>query len=105
LDLGVRKGLSLYTGDRARGAVDAILLVPEGENSIIDAPAKKQQKGDFIFRCAPHPTPPPPPFFFSHHITGCAEVPDFGALRWPVDWLVGNMSFLLMWQPRTGLTT
>jgi hypothetical protein len=41
-------------------------------------------------RATPH-TPLHPPFFF-HHITGCAEVPDFGALRWPVDWLVGRMN-------------
>ncbi|KAH9986179.1 hypothetical protein BJV74DRAFT_878530 [Russula compacta] len=50
LDLAVRQGLSLYTADRARGTVDMTGLAPEGENSIVDAPAKKQQKGDFIFR-------------------------------------------------------
>ncbi|KAH9964865.1 SNF2 family N-terminal domain-containing protein [Russula dissimulans] len=50
LDLAVRQGLSLYTADRARGTVDAAALVTGGENSIVDGPAKKQQKGDFIFR-------------------------------------------------------
>jgi len=50
LDLAVRQGLSLYTADRARGTVDTSVLAPEVENSIVDAPTKKQQKGDFIFR-------------------------------------------------------
>jgi hypothetical protein len=49
----VRQGLSLYTADRARGTVDTTALAPADENSIVDAPAKKQQKGDFIYRCAP----------------------------------------------------
>ncbi|KAI9509909.1 SNF2 family N-terminal domain-containing protein [Russula earlei] len=50
LDLAVRQGLSLYTADRARGTVDTTALVTEVENPIVDAPAKKEQKGDFIFR-------------------------------------------------------
>ncbi|KAH9001925.1 SNF2 family N-terminal domain-containing protein [Lactarius hatsudake] len=50
LDLAVRRGLSLYTTDRARGTVDTAAFAPEAENPIVDAPGKKQQKGDFIFR-------------------------------------------------------
>ncbi|KAI9456133.1 SNF2 family N-terminal domain-containing protein [Lactarius psammicola] len=50
LDLAVRRGLSLYTTDRARGTVDTAAFAPEAENPIVDAPEKKQQKGDFIFR-------------------------------------------------------
>jgi hypothetical protein len=55
LDLAVRQGLSLYTTDRACGTVDTTVLAPAGDKSIVDAPAKKQQKGDFIFRCALSP--------------------------------------------------
>lgn len=55
MDLAVRQGLSLYTADRACGSVDTTVLAPAGDKSIIDAPAKKQQKGDFIFRCALSP--------------------------------------------------
>lgn len=50
LDLAVRRGLSLYTTDRACGTVDTAAFAPEAENPIVDAPEKKQQKGDFIFR-------------------------------------------------------
>ncbi|KAI9435845.1 SNF2 family N-terminal domain-containing protein [Lactarius indigo] len=50
LNLAVRRGLSLYTTDRARGTVDTAAFAPEAEKPIIDAPEKKQQKGDFIFR-------------------------------------------------------
>jgi len=46
----VRQGLSLYTTDCARGTVDSTVLAQAGDQSIVDAPAKKQQKGDFIFR-------------------------------------------------------
>ncbi|KAI0298963.1 SNF2 family N-terminal domain-containing protein [Multifurca ochricompacta] len=49
LDLAVRRGLSLYTSDRARGTVDTSTFAPEAESPIVDAPEKKQQKGDFIF--------------------------------------------------------
>ena len=61
LDLAVRRGLSLYTTDRARGTVDTAAFAPEDENPIVDAPEKKQQKGDFIFRWvhfAPFHNPP-----------------------------------------------
>lgn len=50
MDLAVRRGLSLYTTDRACGTVDTAAFAPEAENPIVDAPEKKQQKGDFIFR-------------------------------------------------------
>lgn len=72
MDLAVRQGLSLYTADRARGSVDTTVLAPEGENSIVDAPAKKQQKGDFIFRCV---------CALFHQITAAQRVPDFGVPR------------------------
>ena len=106
----MRQGLSLYTADRARGTVDTTVLAPEGENSIVDAPAKKQQKGDFIFRCV-RPLSP-------NH--GCAEGSGFrtlvSALAGPLaGWLAGRSVgrpadrlagwFLLMWQPRTGWMT
>jgi hypothetical protein len=61
LDLAVRRGLSLYTIDRARGTVDTAAFAPEAENPIVDAPEKKQQKGDFIFRWV-HLTPFHNPF-------------------------------------------
>ena len=89
MDLAVRQGLSLYTADRARGTVDAAALATGGENSIVDAPAKKQQKGDFIFRWVP---------FFTKSLA--QAVPDFGACAvWLPGCLVGpSILQSLTWQ-------
>ena len=80
MDLAVRRGLSLYTTDRARGTVDTAAFAPEAENPIVDAPEKKQQKGDFIFR-----------WVTSLHFTTCADRPPFGVVGVPVQagWLTG----------------
>jgi len=117
LDLAVRQCLSLYTADRARGTVDTTVIAPpEGENSIVDAPAKKQQKGDFIFRCAPSFTP------ITSYARGSGpwcplarELEQVDKLTLAI-WLAGRLFgcldgwfwlafFSLMWQPRTGWMT
>jgi E3 ubiquitin-protein ligase SHPRH len=51
LDLAARKGLSLYTKDKAAGTLDTTSFSQENDQNAIDAPAKKKtQKGDFIFK-------------------------------------------------------
>lgn len=49
LDLAAKRGLSLYTKDRAVGTLQVTSFDME-ENDEIDAPSKKQkgEKGDFI---------------------------------------------------------
>lgn len=52
LDLAARKGLSLYTKDKAAGTLDVSSFSQENEQKAIDSPIKKKlQKGDFIFKC------------------------------------------------------
>ncbi|KAJ2921288.1 hypothetical protein H1R20_g15804, partial [Candolleomyces eurysporus] len=51
LDLAARKGLSLYTKDKAAGTLDVSSFSQENEQKAIDSPIKKKlQKGDFIFK-------------------------------------------------------
>ncbi|KAH9068111.1 SNF2 family N-terminal domain-containing protein [Lactarius deliciosus] len=50
LDLAVRRGLSLYTTDRARGTVDTAAFAPEAENPIVDAPGKEAAEGRLHFQ-------------------------------------------------------
>jgi E3 ubiquitin-protein ligase SHPRH len=56
LDLAVRRGLSLYTKENSVGTVTVSQF---GDAEAPPSPSKraqknKQQKGDFIFRCASH---------------------------------------------------
>lgn len=50
LDLAARQGLSLYTKDNSAGTLTATTVPVPGKKSI-DAPSKKAQKGDFVFKC------------------------------------------------------
>jgi len=48
LDLAARKGLSLYTKGNAVGMLNVGTFAADSDKKTIDAPKKKQQKGDFI---------------------------------------------------------
>ncbi|KAK2460408.1 hypothetical protein APHAL10511_007573 [Amanita phalloides] len=51
LDLAARQGLSLYTQDKSEGTLDLTSFSNiTAEKPRMEAPTKKQQKGDFIFR-------------------------------------------------------
>ncbi|KAJ7281752.1 SNF2 family N-terminal domain-containing protein [Mycena rebaudengoi] len=51
LDLAARQGTSLYTIGNSVGSISNITSLAEnGEKPIVDAPAKKNLKGDFIFK-------------------------------------------------------
>ncbi|EAU87406.2 hypothetical protein CC1G_02165 [Coprinopsis cinerea okayama7 len=50
LDLAARKGLSLYTKENSAGTLDVSSFSQEADKAVVDSPAKKRQKGDFIFR-------------------------------------------------------
>ncbi|KAK7030788.1 SNF2 family helicase [Favolaschia claudopus] len=51
LDLAARQGTSIYTKSNSVGSIiDATSLAGDGEKRIVDSPAKKMQKGDFIFK-------------------------------------------------------
>jgi E3 ubiquitin-protein ligase SHPRH len=51
LDLAARQGLSLYTRENSEGTLDLSSFSNlSAEKPQVDAPAKKAQKGDFIFR-------------------------------------------------------
>ncbi|KAJ7746946.1 SNF2 family N-terminal domain-containing protein [Mycena maculata] len=53
LDLAARQGTSLYTKNNSVGSIlNMASLAGDGEKKVVDAPAKKVQKGDFIFRHA-----------------------------------------------------
>ena len=54
LDLAARKGLSLYTTEKSQGTLDVApaAMAPDAATNVVDAPSKKKdQKGDFIFKC------------------------------------------------------
>jgi E3 ubiquitin-protein ligase SHPRH len=48
LDLGARKGVSLYTKENSAGTLNITSLAPNVEKEVVEAPIKKVQKGDFI---------------------------------------------------------
>ncbi|KAJ6625017.1 SNF2 family N-terminal domain-containing protein [Mycena sp. CBHHK59/15] len=51
LDLAARQGTSLYTKNNSVGSIlNVSALAGDGEKKIVDSPAKKVQKGDFIFK-------------------------------------------------------
>lgn len=53
LDLAARQGLSLYTKDNSSGTLNVeplkAAMRPTDKNEV-DAPSKKVQKGDFVFK-------------------------------------------------------
>lgn len=49
LDLAARQGVSLYTKDNSAGTLTAGPITAPEKNAI-DAPAKKAQKGDFVYK-------------------------------------------------------
>ncbi|TFK26931.1 hypothetical protein FA15DRAFT_666880 [Coprinopsis marcescibilis] len=50
LDLAARKGLSLYTKENSTGTLDVSSFSAEQDKAIVDSPAKKMLKGDFILK-------------------------------------------------------
>ena len=52
LDLAARRGQSLYTKDHAAGTLTAGPITAPVKSGI-DAPKKRAQKGDFVFKCVP----------------------------------------------------
>ncbi|KAJ7074914.1 SNF2 family N-terminal domain-containing protein [Mycena belliarum] len=51
LDLAARQGTSLYTKTNSVGSIlNVTTLAGDGETKVVDSPAKKVQKGDFIFK-------------------------------------------------------
>ncbi|KAJ3518518.1 hypothetical protein NM688_g9427 [Phlebia brevispora] len=49
LDLAARQGLSLYTKENSAGTLTAAAVAAPGKKAV-DAPSKKAQKGDFVFK-------------------------------------------------------
>lgn len=52
MDLAARQGLSLYTKDNSAGTLTAAPVINPGKKAV-DAPSKKVQKGDFVFKYVP----------------------------------------------------
>ncbi|KAH9919617.1 SNF2 family N-terminal domain-containing protein [Fomitopsis serialis] len=50
LDLAVRQGQSLYTKDNSAGTLDTSTFALAPGKNAVDAPAKRAQKGDFVFK-------------------------------------------------------
>ncbi|KAJ7460553.1 SNF2 family N-terminal domain-containing protein [Mycena latifolia] len=51
LDLAARQGTSLYTKNNSVGSIlNVSSLAGDGEKKVVDSPAKKVQKGDFIYK-------------------------------------------------------
>ncbi|KAI0830062.1 SNF2 family N-terminal domain-containing protein [Trametes gibbosa] len=50
LDLAAKQGLSLYTRDNAAGTLNVAPFAAEADKKKVDAPAKKVQKGDFVYK-------------------------------------------------------
>ena len=50
LDLAARQGLSLYTKENSAGTLTGTAPITAVEKKAIDAPSKKSQKGDFVFK-------------------------------------------------------
>jgi len=50
LDLAARQGQSLYTKDNSAGTLDVTPFAASTGKNAVDSPAKKAQKGDFVFK-------------------------------------------------------
>ncbi|CCM02285.1 uncharacterized protein FIBRA_04372 [Fibroporia radiculosa] len=50
LDLAARQGQSLYTKDNSAGTLDVTPFALPSNQKAVDMPAKKMQKGDFVFK-------------------------------------------------------
>ncbi|KAI0632763.1 SNF2 family N-terminal domain-containing protein [Trametes polyzona] len=50
LDLAAKQGLSLYTRDNAAGTLNVTPFAADTDKKKVDAPAKKVQKGDFVYK-------------------------------------------------------
>ncbi|KAI0668956.1 SNF2 family N-terminal domain-containing protein [Trametes maxima] len=50
LDLAAKQGLSLYTREKAAGTLNATPFTVNADRKQVDAPAKKMQKGDFVYK-------------------------------------------------------
>ncbi|KAF9007147.1 SNF2 family N-terminal domain-containing protein [Cyathus striatus] len=50
LDLAARQGLSLYTKENSAGTLNVSSFVNDNDKKAVDSPAKKAQKGDFIYK-------------------------------------------------------
>ncbi|OJT14448.1 hypothetical protein TRAPUB_9026 [Trametes pubescens] len=50
LDLAAKQGLSLYTRDNAAGTLNVTPFAADADKKKVDAPAKKVQKGDFVYK-------------------------------------------------------
>ncbi|KAI0920308.1 hypothetical protein AcV5_010081 [Taiwanofungus camphoratus] len=50
LDLAARRGQSLYTKDNSAGTLDVSAFSMDADKNTVDSPAKKMQKGDFVFK-------------------------------------------------------
>ncbi len=50
LDLAAKQGLSLYTRDNAAGTLNVTPFTADADKKKVDAPAKKVQKGDFVYK-------------------------------------------------------
>ncbi|OBZ74793.1 putative ATP-dependent helicase IRC20 [Grifola frondosa] len=50
LDLAARQGQSLYTRDNSAGTLNATAFAMNTDKSKVDAPTKKVQKGDFVYK-------------------------------------------------------
>ena len=50
LDLAAKQGLSLYTRDNAAGTLNVTSFAADSDKKQVDAPTKKVQKGDFVYK-------------------------------------------------------
>lgn len=50
LDLAAKQGLSLYTRDNAAGSLNVTPFATDSDKKQVDAPSKKVQKGDFVYK-------------------------------------------------------
>ncbi|TBU46840.1 SNF2 family N-terminal domain-containing protein [Dichomitus squalens] len=50
LDLAAKQGLSLYTRDNAAGTLNVTSFAADSDKKQVDAPSKKVQKGDFVYK-------------------------------------------------------
>ena len=50
LDLAAKQGLSLYTRENAAGTLNITPFALNADKKEVDAPAKKVQKGDFVYK-------------------------------------------------------
>ncbi|KAH9943662.1 SNF2 family N-terminal domain-containing protein [Amylocystis lapponica] len=50
LDLAAKQGQSLYTKDNSAGTLNTTTFATDSDKQAVDSPAKKVQKGDFVFK-------------------------------------------------------